>query len=49
MKEYLRIIFGEWDVMNNKDWELWNKYSKRTFIVLISLVVIVHVVVILIR
>ena len=36
MKEYLRIMFGDWDIMDNSDWDKWTKYSGRTFIVVVN-------------
>lgn len=44
MKEYYRIMFTDFDVMNESDWEKWNKYSSLTFNVLLTVYIAVFII-----
>lgn len=48
MKEYFRIMFTDFDVMNQSDWDKWRKYSGRTLKISGVIAVIVWIINILI-
>lgn len=48
MKEYFRIMFTDFSVLNESDWAKWRKYSGITLNIMISVAIVVWIIAVII-